>query len=182
MTTPRDAKLCSAAEAVGLIQDGQAVATGGFVGAGVPEALTRTLEDRFESTGSQVSHLRKDRVSIHWFTGSTLPCMSNFKPHSFPMGGKKVLEPAPYLKIKSDWFWSKHARFLRSRESSSIDSGRNSYLQKISQIERTSIKNVNSLLSQEERIPEEEFIKKLKGIHEESWDEMEKLLNSPPLP
>lgn len=52
MTMPRDAKLCSAADAANLIQDGQTVASGGFVGAGVPEALTRTLEERFVSTGS----------------------------------------------------------------------------------------------------------------------------------
>jgi propionate CoA-transferase len=44
-------RLCSADEAVFLIDDGQTVATGGFVGAAVPEALTTALERRFLDTG-----------------------------------------------------------------------------------------------------------------------------------
>ncbi|MCK4924547.1 MAG: acyl CoA:acetate/3-ketoacid CoA transferase, partial [Spirochaetes bacterium] len=44
-------RLCSADEAVLLIDDGQTVATGGFVGAAVPEALTTALERRFLETG-----------------------------------------------------------------------------------------------------------------------------------
>ena len=44
-------KVVSAAEAVALIQDGDALTTSGFVGIGVPEELLRALETRFLETG-----------------------------------------------------------------------------------------------------------------------------------
>lgn len=44
-------KICSAAEAVALIQSGQTVACGGFVGAAHPEALTAALERCFLDSG-----------------------------------------------------------------------------------------------------------------------------------
>jgi propionate CoA-transferase len=48
---PREAKLCTADEAVQRIADGRTVACGGFVGAGHPEALTAALERRFLRAG-----------------------------------------------------------------------------------------------------------------------------------
>ena len=52
MKLPRDAKLCTADEAVALIQSGNTVASGGFVGAAHPEALTAALERRFLREGA----------------------------------------------------------------------------------------------------------------------------------
>jgi propionate CoA-transferase len=52
MISPRDAKLCSADEAACLIEPGQTVATGGFVGSCHPEALTAAVERRFVKTGT----------------------------------------------------------------------------------------------------------------------------------
>lgn len=45
-------KVVSAAQAVQLIRDGDAVASGGFVGIGFAENLAVALEDRFKATGT----------------------------------------------------------------------------------------------------------------------------------
>lgn len=51
MTRPIDRKLCTADQAVALIQDGVTLASGGFVGAAHPEGLTSAIERRFLATG-----------------------------------------------------------------------------------------------------------------------------------
>jgi len=132
----------------------------------------------FESTGSQVSHLRKDKTSVHWFTGTTLPCLSNFKPYVFPIEGQEVLKPGPYLKKNPDWFWSKHTNYIESYKGYSLNAGKGNYMKSLKTIERKSIDNVNSLISQEEQKSVVNFVEEIKSMNKEAWEEMEKLLNS----
>ncbi len=51
MPFPRDPKLCTADEAAALVKAGDTIASGGFVGACHPEAITSALERRFHKTG-----------------------------------------------------------------------------------------------------------------------------------
>ena len=52
MKSMLDSKLCSAEDAAAIIEDGQTVACGGFVGISHPEALTSAIEERFLHNGS----------------------------------------------------------------------------------------------------------------------------------
>jgi len=47
-------RLCTAEEAAALVRDGDTLAVGGFVGAGVPEGLVAAMERRFLATGGPV--------------------------------------------------------------------------------------------------------------------------------
>ena len=67
----------------------------------------------FESTGSQVSHLKREMEDIvHWFTGTTLPCLSLYKPYSFSNDDYEYLKPGPYSSINKEWIWVKYSNYL----------------------------------------------------------------------
>ncbi len=51
-TWMKNMKVITAEEAASFVQDGQVVASSGFVGSGIPESLTKALEKRFLETGS----------------------------------------------------------------------------------------------------------------------------------
>ncbi|GAG91654.1 unnamed protein product, partial [marine sediment metagenome] len=120
----------------------------------------------FESTGSQVSHLRDEENSIHWFTGSTLPCVSIYKPYAFPIDSQKYYTPGPYLAINHDWFWYKHAI---SKPLGKINQIRN--------MERAIIDKVNTLISQENEFSKEEFIQKIRILNLKAWNKSNEIIN-----
>ncbi|MFX0058741.1 MAG: C69 family dipeptidase [Candidatus Hodarchaeota archaeon] len=132
-----------------------------------------------QSVGSQVSLIRKDqKKSIHWFTGSTIPCLGIFKPYSFPVDGQIIMETGPYLNINEDWFWSRHANFIKHlKKKPKIDNPeRNSYYEKIRAIERELLQRVDNVLKQEDSIGETEFVKKITEINNYGWKKSEEMI------
>jgi len=125
-----------------------------------------------QSTCSLVSELKQgNEKSIHWFTGSTIPCLSIFKPYIFPVEGHHVLEPGPYDDINPEWFWSKHSKFVKPlRANPQLENQeRSAYKEKIQPIEKDIISEVANVIKQEGDISEEEFVNKIKDINKEAW-------------
>ncbi|HHE65124.1 MAG TPA: peptidase C69 [Bacteroidetes bacterium] len=126
-----------------------------------------------QSVGSQVSHLRKDvKKSIHWFTGTTIPCLSIFKPYVFPIDGQWALKPGPYDEIDSEWIWVKHHEFIApyKKNPKKENAERDIYYKKIREIEKELINKVNETLKLEDTISEEEFLNSIKSVNKLGWD------------
>ena len=119
----------------------------------------------FESTGSQVSHLMKEKKSLHWFTGTTLPCVSIYKPYAFPIEGQKFYNSGPYSMIDPDWFWCKHT--LSKPINRKID---------LRNIEDSIISRINYLLNQGDNINENEFIEEIRKLNIKAWNKSYEML------
>ena len=136
------------------------------------EAKICMHERSFQSVGSLVSHLKQDNKSIYWFTGSTIPCLGIFKPYVFPMEGQKVLEPGPYLDIDPNWFWSNHTEFIKpfKRNPLKENSERDLYYKKLRAIEKDLFSRIDEVNLQEEKISDEDFVKKIQEINQDAWE------------
>ena len=120
----------------------------------------------FESTGSQVSHLFKDQKSIHWFTGTTLPCVSIYKPYTFPIEGQKCYDSGPYGMIDSNWFWCKHS--ARKPVNRKIE---------LMNFEDSIISKVDNILHQDNRTPKDHLVAEIKKLNIETWNKSYKMLD-----
>jgi len=131
----------------------------------------------FESTGSQVSHLRKGKKSIHWFTGSTLPCLSLYKPYTFPIEDQRVFELGPHSKINPEWFWCKHTSSIASFKGWGMGSERKNYLKKLETVENEIISEVDEIMLNENNFSVKDFENKIKSINSNSWEKSIELIN-----
>jgi len=132
-----------------------------------------------QSAGSMVSQLKKDnKRSIHWFTASTIPCLSIFKPYVFPVEGQRVLKPGPYSEINLDWFWSQHTEYIApfKAKPKKENPEREKYYQRLRDCETELLNRVNELNADEENLTEEEFINKIKIINLDAWDKSIEML------
>lgn len=128
---------------------------------------------------SQVSHIQKEKSkSIHWFTGSSLTCLSIFKPYIFPIEDQEVLESISHSEVNPDWFWKRHLdyikHFISKPKKENLE--RETYRKRLTEIENDLILKVNEVMSNENALSEEETIKKIKNLNRKAWEWSEKLI------
>lgn len=131
------------------------------------------MHGAFQSTSSQVSVLKDDGLkSIHWFTGSTLPCLSIFKPYIFPVGEEVILNPGPYSKVDAGWFWSKHSAYVKK----SASERKASFTAKIRNIEKNIIEQVQNLEKKEEQLSEKQYEENFHHINKQCWNQSKDII------
>jgi len=130
------------------------------------------------SVGSQVSHLRKDKTSIHWFTGNTIPCLGIFKPYVFPIREERVFKPGPFAEINPDWFWSRHDNHVKSfvKKPKISNPERDEYYKNLRSFENNLLSRVNKVIEQEDSISLEEFNNVIREINKEAWKKSEEMI------
>ncbi len=137
------------------------------------------MHGSFQSTSSQVSHVKKDsNKSVHWFTGGSLPCLNIFKPYIFPLDGQKftALKPGPYTELNPTWFWSRHKEFIRPYKKRSIKPEKQAYLERIKEIEISLIVDEKEISNQATTLSENESMKKYLDLNKKAWDLAEELI------
>jgi len=131
------------------------------------------MHGSFQSTGSQVSHLKNEvKNSVHWFTGSSLPCLNVFKPYFFPVEGQKfsAKKPGPYNEINPNWFWSRHKEFIKPYKKPSIKPEKQVYLDKLAQIEKGLIIEEKAITNQVSSLSENEYLNKYIDLNKKAWE------------
>jgi secernin len=124
----------------------------------------------FESTGSQVSHLKDDECHIHWFTGTTLPCLSIYKPYHFPADEQVFLSPGPYTKVNQNWIWAKHSNFIKHNLNTD-------FKEKFGNLE-TKIKNqVKNIITKCSAQTRDKVNKDITYLNQQIWKSMQNLIN-----
>jgi len=136
------------------------------------------MHGRSRSVGSQVSHLRKNKKSIHWFTGNTIPCLGIFKPYVFPIEEMNILEPGPYTEINPEWFWSRHDNYVKQlvKKPKMDKPERNTYYERLRTIENNLLNRVSEVILQEDSLSNEEFISVIREINKEAWKRSEEMI------
>jgi len=131
----------------------------------------------YQSTGSQVSVLKdRELKSIHWFTGTALPCVSIFKPYIFPIGDQIILEPGPYLDINSEWFWTKYTNYIKNFNLKSTIEKSQEFISKNKKIEKTFIDKVKDLEQKETILSEKEYLETFYLLNKQSWKQSKNVI------
>jgi secernin len=128
------------------------------------------MHGSFESTGSQVSHLKPlSKSSIHWFTGTTKPCLSIYKPYIFPVDDFEVLDAKPYKEIKDGWQWLKQKEYTSKFKKLKNQKEKQKFINEMRAIETNIINQVKALEHSESEMAKNEFVKQLEQVNQGAW-------------
>jgi len=137
------------------------------------------MHGSFQSTSSQVSHIKKDlNKSVHWFTGGSLPCLNIFKPYIFPLDGQKfiALKPGPYSELDPTWFWSRHKDFIKPYKKRSVRPEKQIFLDRVKGYEDTLIADEKEISNQAPSLSANENMQNYLDLNKKAWDIAEKLI------
>ena len=118
--------------------------------------------------------------SIHFFTGSTNPCLSVFKPYAFPIEGQKVLEAKPYEEINPNWFWVKHNEYVKPfiLKPEKENEARYFFQEHIGLTEDILANRMKDYIYLKRINPENTFIENLLPIHQHAWERAEEMVRA----
>ena len=133
-----------------------------------------------QSTGSQVSEIFRDPSnSIHWFTGSTIPCLSIFKPYVFPINNQNVKEAKIYEEISPEWFWTRHSEFVdKYKKKPTVENPeRELYYQKLRFEEKELINEIEEIKSNSNNISLGTYKSEIENVNKKAWNASESSIN-----
>jgi secernin len=133
-----------------------------------------------QSTGSQVSEIFEDpSKSIHWFTGSTIPCLGIFKPYVFPIKNQAVKNAGIYEDINPKWFWTRHSEYVNKykKKPTVLDSEREEYYRKLRLEEKKLIDEINAIKSNLSNLSSDDYRLKIEAVNKRAWEISESLIN-----
>lgn len=128
------------------------------------------MHGQFQTTGSQASELKPDgKKSIHWFTGSSKPCLSMYKPYIFPIDGQKTLKSGPYERKDEEWYWMQHKYFIEPFKKMVNEKEKRNYVNEMDPIEREIFLDVLNLTEEEDELDQKEFQERFQQINQDAW-------------
>ena len=131
----------------------------------------------FESTGSQVSSLNNQKqCSVHWFTGTTLPCLSVYKPYVFPVQDERVLSTGPYKKIDYNWFWIRHSKYIQKYTGYFNKSDKIILQSRLNALENEMINDVTQYMNDYCASQHDFFKVRMNKLNNDIWDKTEDLI------
>lgn len=132
--------------------------------------------DRFKTNGSQISQLKEEMRSIHWFTNGQNPRFNIYKPYIFPVKEQKTEKIERKDRIDQDWFWVRHKNFISQFEGKTQYENAQEYLNRLEAFNLKTLDQVREIEHQEDELVKKDFQSKMEDINLDVWKKAYELI------